>query len=198
MKRSDGLSILCCATAVLLLGAAPALLASGSTKAADGAARKACIDPDTGELVDPATRAECTEALEPEAGGSADADADLESVPLDQGGEKVDLKGRFRQQGGAASGPSRGSARIAIINPATGRLAVGAEVQLLQQTPAARAGVEAVLDEIQRQAEEQARAPQLQAAELERGGEKVDLQGRFRSPMMAIVTEDGALVVSHE
>jgi hypothetical protein len=54
----------------------------------------ACIDPETGELVDPSDNPECRQDLEAADQRALTVD-ELEEEPVETGGFKVDLKGRF-------------------------------------------------------------------------------------------------------
>lgn len=54
----------------------------------------ACIDPQTGELIDPSENPECRQNLETPEQRAATVD-ELEEEPVETGGFKVDLKGRF-------------------------------------------------------------------------------------------------------
>ena len=195
----------------MLLG----VLASGPAAAGGEAAvqlrvaegQKACIDPATGQLVTPDRSPECaaalaaaneaaTEPLRAQGGGAGSR----EEQPLEGGGSKVDLDGQLRQNhampdAGAAPAPS---GLIAIIDPATGRPVSGAAAEaLLRQSPVAREAMQEFANQVGEMATADVDATGLQEQEIETGGVKVDLEGRFRSPLAARVGADGTITVEH-
>jgi hypothetical protein len=85
----------------------------------------------------------------------------------------------------AATGTIAAQGLIATIDPRTGEVAVGAATAKLPASPAATAAFRtdsAGLTEVQ-----------LPGGQ----GVKLDLQGRFRSPLVARVDADGAVRVTH-
>jgi len=202
--------------AVVALAAGEALLwVPGSAIAGDAssvgaegepvaATRKACVDPATGQLVSPAERPECASELEEDRPGEAEAvedtaEGELEAVPLERGGEKVDLKGRFRQERSKApqAGNFANGGRIAIIDPQTGQVVSGAGAALLEEIPTTQRSLRQFKTEMREMLTVGPDAPPLQAIETERGGVKVDLQGRFRTPIVARIGKDGSIAVAH-
>jgi hypothetical protein len=168
---------------------------------AGAAAQKACVDPATGRLVSPEGRPDCrtlpgdTQAgSEPvPAGQSAEG---LAEEGLPQGGAKVDLKGRF-QQDKAAAPPTPGG-RVAILDPRTGALTTGEAAALMRR----REDLRPAMQEFERQLQDLVAQSQnvsgLEEQQLQSGAVKVDLEGRFQSPLVARVAPAGEVTVRHE
>ena len=177
--------------------------AESSPAVPDTTAQKACIDPATGRVVPPEQSPGCREALRPSqerSQGTTDQSAEgLKEEPLPQGGSKMDLQGRFQQQGGTVPIPLAPPAggQIAIIDPTTGNLMTGEAATLMRRQGAARAPD----DEFERQLRAMMAAAEdvsgLQERQLEGGTVLLDLGGRFQNPLVARVVPGGALIVEH-
>jgi hypothetical protein len=173
-------------------------------------AQKACVDPMTGRLVSPEERPECKTMLDEregeaktESGAAKELEQSgegLEEERLPDGSARIDLQGRFKQKSltpPAAPAP-QGGGWIAIIDPQTGRLMSGDTATLIREREALRAP----LEDFEAQLEERLAASQdvsgLTEERLATGAVKIDLQGRFRSPLVARTGADGAVVIRHE
>lgn len=176
-------------------------MAGGSAEAersASASGQKACIDPATGKLVSPEERPECRvapdEAAAPDDGERQTSEG-LEEEAMDDG-SKVDLEGRF-QQNRATTPPTRDGGRIAIIDPRTGELVTGEAPARLRE----REDLERLFQEFDASLEEAVSEAQsvegLEEQRLTTGAVKVDLEGRFRSPLVATVSPDGGVVLRH-
>lgn len=188
------------------LGGGPA--EKGADPLAATADRKACIDPATGRLVSPEENPACREALRSEGEGrheqadgpSLDQSTEgLEEEPLPRGGAKVDLEGRFKKEGAAepaAPAPTNGGL-VAVIDPRTGQLMSGEGLALMRQRAAATAEMATFQRELNAALERSQDVTDLREQSLESGAVKVDLQGRFRNPLMATVTPGGGIRLHH-
>jgi hypothetical protein len=180
------------------------ILVSGqkTTLPTNAAEQKACIDPETGRLVSPEGRPECKAVVkEPDKGLIEESTEGLTEEPLPDGGTKVDLKGRFKKHGttppeSLAPGTS---GRTAVIDPATGKLVTGQAADKVRVR--ARVGLRAAIRTYEVNLKELMATAQdvtgLQEQQLTAGAVKVDLKGRFRIPLTAIVRPDGTIVIGH-
>lgn len=190
---------------VLVTGSATAVLAGGSEQPAAGsaaatAARKACIDPATGKLVSPDERPECRvtgNGASSAEGSVRQSGEGLEQEAMPDGSTKMDLDGRFQQNRAPAAPPQQSGGRIALIDPQTGELMTGEAPARLGE----REDLQQMFEEFDARLEEVVRAAQdvsgLEEERLASGAVKLDLEGRFRSPLVATVDHEGAVAMRH-
>lgn len=176
------------------------------------AGQMACIDPHTGELTSPSERPECG-VRTPPLPQASDSHEGLRERLLPGGGAAVDLEGRFEQQDSTPSNNSSetnphgqtdlhlpGSGQTAIIDPITG--------QLVEPPPTDRPDertviFESIEDQLQSlQAEQEAAlsasGEDLTEEVLPDGSAIIDLQGRFQSPLFAVVNPQGKVIIDHD
>ncbi len=167
--------------------------------------QKACINPETGKLVSPEESPECKAIIEDalkragEKGPIEESAEDLKEEPLPDGGTKIDLKGRFKKHGttppqSLAPGTS---GRIAVVDPETGRLVTGEAAARVQERVGLRAVVEMFGANLRAMMATAGDVTGLQEQRLTTGAVKVDLKGRFRIPLTAIVTPDRTIAIGH-
>jgi len=155
-------------------------------------ARKACIDPATGELISPPSEAECPgTAGEPPRLVDNGKTEELVEEPQPDGSSKVDLKDRFKQHEQKVTP----GGRLAVIDPTTGQLLQGRAAQERAKTVMRTGDFESSLRAL---ATAGVDVSDLKEERLEVGGAKVDLQGRFRSFIYGAYDNDGSLIVTHE
>jgi hypothetical protein len=178
-------------------------MAEDATGTAEMTAQKACIDPATGRVVPPEQSPGCKEALQrsqEESAGTVNQSAEgLKEEPLPHGGSKMDLKGRFQQEGvtGPSSPAPQGGGQVAIIDPQTGSLMTGEAATLMRRQGELRPGG----DEFERQLRtllmQSEDVSGLQEQQLEGGAVLLDLGGRFQIPLVARIGPDGNVVIKH-
>jgi hypothetical protein len=137
---------------------------------------------------------------EMQGGARAESGEGLKEERLPDGSSKVDLQGRFEQQSQTppVAPASPGGRQIAIIDPQTGRLVSEEPATLMREREALRAtleGFEAQLREVQAASQD---TSGLQEEQLATGAVKIDLMGKFQSPLVARIGQDGSVVVDHE
>ena len=185
----------------------PMLVTGQKTTLLTNAAKQiACIDPETGRLVSPELRPECMAAVEEalakerENGLIEESAEELKEGRLPDGGTKIDLKGRFKQHDTTlplSPAPPRGG-QIAFIDPQTGQLVTGEAAVRLRKREDLRVEIEKFDAELRAAMAASQDVSELREERLATGGVKLDLKGRFRNPLFAIVTPDRTVVVGHE
>lgn len=183
------------------------ILASGTkvTVPTTSAGQKACIDPKTGALVSPEEHPECKALIEDALRKEREKDSIEESVeglkeePLQGGGKKIDLKGRFKMHGTTPPQSLAPSARgrIAVVNPDTGQLVTGDAAARLRNRADLRMTVEMFDASLRVMMATAQDVSGFEEQRLETGAIKLDLQGRFRIPLTAIIGPDGGIALGH-
>jgi hypothetical protein len=121
----------------------------------------------------------------------------LEQEAMPDGSTKMDLNGRFQQNQAPVAPPQHSGGRIALIDPQTGELMTGEAPARLGE----REDLQRMFEEFNARLEEVVTADQdvsgLEEERLATGGVKLDLQGRFRSPLVATVDPEGTVAMRH-
>ena len=122
---------------------------------------------------------------------------------LPDGSAKIDLEGRFRQQGrvppaaNTPPAPPRGG-RVAIIDPQTGQLLTAEAAALLRRLEPRAAPLQAFEVQLRERLGASQDVGGLEEQRLQAGAVKIDLEGRFRSPLVARIGPDSHVAVRHE
>jgi len=157
-----------------------------STTAQESAGRVACQDPETGKLIQP--------------GPDVDCDLPEQAKPLKEpvvrelegGGQALDTNGNFRQN---QTEPAPAN-RVAIIDRETGKL-----MTQRPSDPLAAAQYDRSVARLNALAKRQSNAAldePLEVEELANGVLKLNLRGRFLTPLVATKTDDGQIQVQHQ
>ena len=189
MSRKNFLSFSIMAGVVALTTAAcDRPLENGDQAAGDGTSsvRVACVDPATGELIQPGPDVDCSLPAETKTG------EEPEVRDLEGGGKIVDLKGQFDQNQAKPASPNR----FVVIDRETGDLLTerptDAKAAARYDRSVARAQIL-----MKREAGKEA-ATILYSEALAAGGVMVDLQGHFQVPLVATQSADGQVRVQHQ
>ena len=149
--------------------------------------KTACVDPATGELLEPGADAECSVPA-PTASAEKPVVRDLEG-----GGKAIDLSGKLKNNEIKPAGGNR----VAVIDPRTG--------ELLTERPdddRAAASYDRIFQRAQilisRQANTSAVKATLSPEVMASGGMKIDFKGRFQVPLVAKLSEDGKVELQHQ